>query len=340
MAIRIIDGVPGSGKSYYAVNHLVETYVKQKKEIEIITNIDSLLLDHVSLDDLLLSTPLETIFSVDWCKARIEANQGKPIIFLIDEAQRFFHKKYYDVKVFFLFQYHRHLGMDIYLITQNEKLLPMQLTTLSEYVIHSQPRSTSIIGEFKYLVKISGENVDRKILKPKQEIFDLYCSMTQKEVEKVSNPFKKYLVLMVVALVVAGYFLKTQIFNFSVTGKANAAPIPTSSPSGSPPASSSSSPAGIAANPSARTPEPEKLLPLETSYLIDQNKRMHVYDPTVHSLLPVEMVTKKLSIYRTQKLLKVFIHLTEKEMSEYKTSKEKEENGQKQGNSIRATTNN
>lgn len=208
MALRIVDGVPGSGKTYFAVNHLVENYIKKNKNVLVITNIEDLLIDHVSLDDLLKEKSLKEIFSDTYFKELNEKHPDKQLIVLIDECQRYFHKKFYDVDVFYFFQYHRHLGIDIYLVTQNEKLLPLQLTSLAEVLIHAQPRSTSIIGEMKYVVKVSGEAVDRQVLKPKQAVFDLYKSMQKQEGEKVKNPFKKYFIVAVLILLVSGYVFK------------------------------------------------------------------------------------------------------------------------------------
>jgi len=73
MAIRVVDGVPGSGKSFYAVKHLVDTYytkdhagyyvpkpfthidektgVNTEQTLIIVTNLEGLKLPHVSLDD-------------------------------------------------------------------------------------------------------------------------------------------------------------------------------------------------------------------------------------------------------------------------------------------------
>jgi len=59
MAIRIIEGVPGSGKTYYAVRHVAKTFFTKKKDgsyvltkpCTLITNIDSFQPDHISLQD-------------------------------------------------------------------------------------------------------------------------------------------------------------------------------------------------------------------------------------------------------------------------------------------------
>lgn len=314
MAIRIIDGVPGSGKSYYAVNHLVENYINLKKPVLIITNIDSLILDHISLDEMITKTSLKEVFNVDNCKKLIDENGGKNLVFLIDEAQKFFHRKYYDVDVFYFFQYHRHLGIDIYLITQNEKLLPIQLTTLSEVVIHSQPRTTSIIGELKYIVKLSGEAIDRKILKPKQEIFDLYSSMSQKEVEKIGNPFLKYAIVAVCLLLVCGYVFKITFLDKGK--KAEAADIP----------------------PSAKIEEKKEekkdkgknkdstsANPVVCSYVVNPDRSLSVVDPYFNTLVPIQNLERKCTVQKVGKFLRVTLYYSDDEVLKINQKLEKEE---------------
>ena len=57
MALRIITGVPGAGKTFYAVDHLAKNYCKMvgdayelKNKYKIVTNIEGLLLDSVDLE--------------------------------------------------------------------------------------------------------------------------------------------------------------------------------------------------------------------------------------------------------------------------------------------------
>lgn len=62
MAIRLITGKPGSGKTFLAVKHLRDNYYYyskklkkycRKKDYTIISNIDSLKLKHLNLNDVL-----------------------------------------------------------------------------------------------------------------------------------------------------------------------------------------------------------------------------------------------------------------------------------------------
>lgn len=211
MSIKIITGKPGSGKTYYAVHHLANNYCDKKTckllddKVTIITNIDSLQLPHLNLEHCFRESkkgPAQ-FFTEEYQK--IIQKKYPKVIYFIDEAQQYFDSKFYDKKTFYYFQTHRHLGHDIYLITQSFKLLPYNINELSEREIRAQPRSVSVFGEFKYYVFVSGTSVDRFALKKNKKIFDLYKSMDQKELEKVKNPFIKYLGILLIFMIGAGF---------------------------------------------------------------------------------------------------------------------------------------
>lgn len=196
MALRIIEGVPGSGKTYYAVNHLFKTYfekedgiIVQKKKSLIVSNIDNLELGHQSLDDWInWHSNKENFFSYD-TQAHLMSEYG-PFVYVIDEAQLIFDRKFYDRGVFEWFEKHRHLGQDIYLITQNANKLPKDITCLVEYIIRAQPRSRGLTGhEFIYKHLADKDILKREVLKVNKEIFSLYKSMSADETEKPKNPF-------------------------------------------------------------------------------------------------------------------------------------------------------
>ncbi len=216
MAIRIIEGVPGSGKTYYAVRHLAKHYFKQQKDgsyelskpCTLITNIDSFQPDHLSLqDEIKHAGGVEHFFSFDYQEKYKEGKEQ--LVYIIDEAQRFFRKGQRNLnEVFSYFEYHRHWGQDIYLVTQNARKLPPDLVYLTEYLIVAAPRTRSILGEFKYKWISEGEIIKREGFRPDQGVFNLYKSMDVGESEKIKNPVMKtvYIVLTIVVLVVfSGY---------------------------------------------------------------------------------------------------------------------------------------
>ena len=250
MAIRIIEGVPGSGKSYYAVKHLADRYFEKQadgryeliKPVTIITNIDSFQPDHLSLQTLAKDAGgISEFFTEHYQKAITECIGGQ-IVYIIDEAQKYFRKGDRGLSdVYSYFEYHRHYGHDVYLITQNARKLPPDISCLTEYLIVAAPRTRSVIGEFKYKWLSDGEILKREGFRPDQGIFALYKSMDQKEAEKISNPVMKTagLALLAVLLVMGGgvYYFKVKWLGSASSSSASSA-APSSSSSLQPTASS------------------------------------------------------------------------------------------------------
>lgn len=253
MALRIIDGVPGAGKTYYAVWHLIYNYFKKvfleekpeygfwvnllyallpflapvrkyeyqlDKDCLIITNIDGFKPEHVDLrkeiqkaglsarahieadpdltpkrrESLLEKLdPVAEFFSFryqEWYK------EDKPqIVYVIDEAQRYFRKGservLRDRGVFDYFEYHRHWGQDIYLVTQNVRKLPFDLTSLPEYIVTAVPRIRTVGRGFKYHWLSSGDTIKKEVRRKDQGVFALYKSMDKSEAETIKNPMLK-----------------------------------------------------------------------------------------------------------------------------------------------------
>ncbi len=225
MAVRIIEGVPGSGKTYYAVRHLAKNYCNQtedgvyylKDEVTVITNIDSFKPDHHDLRESIRSIKREDgkpaspddFFNLPFQQSLTDEIGGQ-IVYIIDEAQRFWRKGdrgHHDVYEYF--ELHRHLGHDIYLVTQNARKLPGDLVCLAEYIIQAAPRTRSIVGEMKYKWLSDGEVIKREAWKPEQAIFDLYKSMDMGESEKISNPVMRtvaYVSVLVVLIMGSGFW--------------------------------------------------------------------------------------------------------------------------------------
>lgn len=262
MAIRIIEGVPGSGKSYYAVRHVANTYFEKQddgryeliKPVTIITNIDAFKPDHLSLQNCIKDAGgIKSFFEESFQKALTECLET-PVVYIIDEAQKIFRRGTRDMgDVWSYFEYHRHFGHDIYLITQNSRKLPTDLTTLVEYKIIAAPRSRSVIGEFKYKWVSSGDILKREAFRPDAGIFALYKSMDQAETEKVKNPIipRVIAVLCLVLCVFGGgiyYFYSVWMAPAKKNAKVAASP--------SPAAQASSQPVQVKAGPAAPAPDP------------------------------------------------------------------------------------
>ena len=266
MALRIISGVPGSGKTYFAVKHLVDKYCQldgdsyklKTTRVLIVSNIDSLKLPHVSLDDLVNRHGLKKVFSIDYNKALL--SQYSSVIYVIDEAQRYFHRRYYDKDVFYFFQYHRHLGIDIYLIVQDFRSLPREIRSLAEYEIKALRRSSSILGEFRYNYCVGSDVIDKKVFKPNKSIFALYSSMMATELEAPKrSPFIKYLPLFFFPVFLFAYlfyssFISPYRHSHSSSSVVSASTSSLSSSPSSPSTSFPSSPS-TSSPPSPSTPQ-------------------------------------------------------------------------------------
>lgn len=220
MAIRIIEGKIGSGKTYYAVWHVIKNYYKWDSDIDnyiskdkdrpvvVYSNIEKFTVAN-SLDDVLEGAGgLSNFFNKDFQK---EFCREKRVVYVIDEAQspNFFHRKYYNPDVFFFFQYHRHFGCDIYLLTQDINSLSRELRNLAETIIKAVQRSFSMVGEFKYKYMTGGyddECYQTKALRPEKKIFALYKSMEQKEIERIPSASRRY-ALIFILLIVSAFFI-------------------------------------------------------------------------------------------------------------------------------------
>lgn len=221
MAQRIVDGAIGAGKSYYVIHHIItnyfrwddvsDTFVPKDDELVIFTNIDGCKLGNDLNQAVIDAGGLNPFFTVDYQKSFLA---GKRCIYVIDEAQgpNYFHRKYYDVQVFYLFQYSRHLGIDFYLITQDVKSLAKEISILPEYVVHAVSRTNSMRGVFKYKFLTGTECFKTKTLKPEKRIFAYYKSMDQAETEKITSAPLRYMMICAILLVCAVVALKTFVY--------------------------------------------------------------------------------------------------------------------------------
>lgn len=240
MAIRIIDGNPGSGKSYYLVKFLRDNYYDKidgeyvpKDGITVISNIDDLALPHLKLGDMILNRigkgegAADRFFEYQHQTA-LTAEIGGSLVYAIDEAQRFWRsgdKTKTQNLAYEYFEMHRHLGHDVFLCTQESSKLPKHITSLPEFIITAAPRSRSILGEFRYFHISDGLTVNTENLIKDTEIFSLYKSMDRAETVKVRNPLMPKIFALcglVVLMIGGGYWYIQHSFSTSTTPPSNA----------------------------------------------------------------------------------------------------------------------
>ena len=224
--IRLITGLPGSGKTYYAVYEITKLffnfdeefyrYTKKDDNLVIFTNIDEFKLPSISFEYFLKKNnlTLEQFFTVDFQKKLLQ--KYSHIVYFLDEAQKYFPKKFNDNDVLFFFQYHRHLGIDIYLLTQDSKLLCPSIVSLVEYEIRATRQTKHMFNTFTYFFISNGEKIATKRLKKDPRIFALYSSFTAlPTVNKHPKPIKKYVVYLVLLSLISVFIFLSFLHNFS-----------------------------------------------------------------------------------------------------------------------------
>jgi len=222
MTIRLITGSIGSGKTYLAVKTIVDNYYEKTEtgfykpkndKLLLVTNIEDLKLDHSNLSDIMKASNKDiTSFFTTEFQTKI-SEKYKQVVYVIDEAQRYFRTKFYDTKVFEYFEYSRHFGHDIYLISQDKYRLCRQITDLHEIEIRAVRRTLSLFGEFKYKTLSNDELISTKAIKPSKDIYQLYKSMYQDETIKVKKVRTPIYIGILLLLGLVGIYQLSQMGN-------------------------------------------------------------------------------------------------------------------------------
>lgn len=227
MAIRVITGNPGSGKTYYAMYHILKKWFERDKilgeflprgDVALVTNIDEIGLNCYSLNEMVgVAGGVKNFFTVEYQKKLLV--RMNRIVYIIDEAGQWFGRDMKDDKVLFFFQYHRHLGLDFYLILPSTENLNRGIVVLAEYVIHARSRGARLLGSFVYDKMFAGEKAGAVSIPAKKEIFRLYKSMQKAEGEKIRSFTRRYLVLAVITAILAGVIFFGSIRWFMTGGR-------------------------------------------------------------------------------------------------------------------------
>lgn len=202
--IFTVTGKIGGGKTYWAVNYMVEKYLVYKPDVfqyvprtdlRIVTNIRDLYLPHTNLNVEINRLGISGVFNSNYVQGHFNT------IFVIDEAQIIFHRKYYDKDVFAFFQTSRHYGVDIILITQDTDSMCKEVKILSEYEIEATSRSRRTKNVFVYKYKDGEEVSKRKIIKFDKKIAALYTSRFKEEKEQAPMVWKRYALIAAVFII-------------------------------------------------------------------------------------------------------------------------------------------
>jgi len=249
MVMMLHTGVPGSGKTYLMVHKMINSYFEwdkekeaflRKKEFEklvIISNIESLSVEHKDLDELMETrchalakkkaaesgvSDLDVIneyywefykekvrwfFDYDYQK-RLTEYYGGGIVYCIEEVQNYFDTKRFSRApwardVCYYFEKHRHMGHSVYMDTQHSSKIAPDIRVLFETEIAAKPRTMSVMGEFRYNELSDGIKINQMpiVCKPDKKIFSCYQSMAALETVKTKKPIRKLVFGIVFAAV-------------------------------------------------------------------------------------------------------------------------------------------
>ncbi len=292
MAIRIVEGVLGSGKTYFSVHWLVTNCCKELKDggyvldpeqrIRVLTNIDGLKLPHESFEDALKEAGgFEKFFTE---KYQESFSRGYRLIYILDEAQEWFRTGYVKLlhENLIYFEKSRHHAHDIWLITQEAKKIHPHVAGLCEYIATAEPRSLSIAGEMTYRSHTySGTELETYRLLFSSKIAGLYKSASQQEAVKIKNPiWRRYMLALAFAallmLVGLSSFVKKWTHFMGGDGEqkksapaaASSVPSSSSTSSGAAPASPAT-PASAASAAAAALPAADKQIVEYYMYRLD-----------------------------------------------------------------------
>lgn len=185
----IVNGVPGSGKTYFCVSHLLTTRYKWDDRFlefhpvnpaqKIFTNISGINLIGIKdiVTEIRAKGGIENFFACNKDGVLLN-NDLKNAVIMIDEAQseRWFPKSFKNEKVLFWFQYHRHFGCEVYLMTQSVSSLHPDLRLLPEYYLDATPESLQL-GFFRYKKMYGKDNAGKISLRKDQKVFNQYKSL-------------------------------------------------------------------------------------------------------------------------------------------------------------------
>ncbi|WJE02886.1 zonular occludens toxin domain-containing protein [Vibrio parahaemolyticus] len=237
MAINIVLGVPGGGKSYYTCYKYVLPTLKEGRKI--ITNLPlnvPYLTEILGIDKSLIEvrmgasgSPYDAFTTAEDFKDswRNEKNQAPLVI--IDEAHFCLpkNKKAKEVQgIREFFSTHRQEGYDVVLITQTKKAIPRDILDLCEYRYTLQKKQVfKIFGLFgnKYKVTIFDQNdneVGSKIESYKKDVFKCYNShlLSKGEIRETDASTGVSSIWLKPQLLLAYAFIAFFIYKFTLGG--------------------------------------------------------------------------------------------------------------------------
>ncbi len=230
--ITLIEGRIGSGKSYFAVREILYNYFtfdddkvrwvpRDDLEVEIYTNIDGFWVTKNLNDVVKAAGGVDCFFTESYQKKFAKL---KKHIYVIDEAQKstWFHRKYFNQEVFDLFDYSRHYGLDIFLITQDIWKMSPGLVGLPEIHIKVQRRSLAVFrNSFTYMYMSDKDILKKMSLKKDPRVFFAYRSQRVAVRDAVKSFSRRYIMIfgLLFCCVAGAFYMFTKSFFWTMEKK-------------------------------------------------------------------------------------------------------------------------
>lgn len=192
-------GLPGSGKSYRVVHDLLQTQNSKKgKKYYVYHNIDGLKEENFN-DPFLINDWRDLItegycadeiqffseeFQTQLCR-EVQEKYGLPVLIIIDEAHRWFDRDRKSLKAWVSF--HRHLGQDIWMVTQKQTMIHNSYRGLAEY--EKRAKNNSLFDNpfvFIYSKICNGQTFGTEFKRKKKKVFEAYKSFEANNKKTVS----------------------------------------------------------------------------------------------------------------------------------------------------------
>ena len=202
--ITLVTGVPGSGKTYYAVHHIWKLSPPEREKV--LHNIDGLKVG-TTFDSLLSSENLQI---QTLCSDSYHAHEKRfhGYKFVIDECQTFLGGSLRSQDILRFFQLHRHYGIDVILITQDYKLVSQKISSLAEFQLRAvSDIANPLPGTFLYKKMVGYESIGKEVLRKRKEVFALYKTATELSAQSKKRPMLYLAAAGVILVVLAGFLL-------------------------------------------------------------------------------------------------------------------------------------
>jgi len=210
--IQIITGVPGGGKTYNAVSKML----KLLDDGQIVVHNIHGFTDSRAVEWDFGQIPLdaESLFKAfDLLRVQRGVDPETIITVFIDEAQRYWPYEYKDSRGVFFFDYHRHHGLDIFLITQDIKKISPKISTLAEMEIRAIKPMFQLAPGFMYNQISGGEIFGKERLSKRPEVFQAYTSFLAGKGSQKKSKYRWAIPLMVSFTIIMYFVLSYALKN-------------------------------------------------------------------------------------------------------------------------------